>query len=310
MTLIDGPRLAATGRRATGLVVFLHGYGADGNDLIDIGRSWQPYLPGVAFVSPHAPEPCGMSPMGRQWFALTFRDDGERWRGVVQARPALDAFLDAERDRLAITDDRIVLVGFSQGTMMALHVGVRRPGLGAIVGYSGCSPGRSISARRPSRRGDAGARGPGPGDPGAGDLRRRERPRRGRDPRGVPRLAGRRARHRPARPRARARDGGDGARHPPAAALTRLGRLARPSYIGRNAIGPSFVLRSPHSLDTLFKFLVPALVGVVGVVLLMGLANLMRGGSSSRSQMLMRWRIGLQFVAIVVIMTAIWWRGG
>lgn len=137
MHLIDGPRLPAAGGPATALVVFLHGYGADGNDLIDIGRSWQPYLPGVAFVSPHAPEPCGQSPMGRQWFALTFRDDGERWRGVVHARPALDAFLDAERDRLAITDDRIVLVGFSQGTMMALHVGPRRPGLAAIVGYSG-----------------------------------------------------------------------------------------------------------------------------------------------------------------------------
>ncbi len=63
-------------------------------------------------------------------------------------------------------------------------------------------------------------------------------------------------------------------------------------------------------MDTLFTFLVPILVGVVGIVLLMGLANLMRGGSSSRSQMLMRWRIGLQFLAVVVIMAAIWWRGG
>ncbi|BBE73121.1 alpha/beta hydrolase [Oharaeibacter diazotrophicus] len=137
MTRIDGPRLPATGGPATALVVFLHGYGADGNDLIDIGAAWQPHLPGVAFVSPHAPEPCAMSPMGRQWFPLTLRDDTERWRGVVHARPALDAFLDAERDRLGVTDDRIVLVGFSQGTMMALHVGLRRPALAAIVGYSG-----------------------------------------------------------------------------------------------------------------------------------------------------------------------------
>ena len=52
------------------LVVFLHGYGADGNDLIEIGRAWQPLLPQAAFVSPHAPEPCGQAPVGRQWFPL------------------------------------------------------------------------------------------------------------------------------------------------------------------------------------------------------------------------------------------------
>ena len=61
-TMLDGPRIAARSGRATSLVVFLHGYGADGNDLIDLGRSWQPFLANTAFVSPHAPEPCGMSP--------------------------------------------------------------------------------------------------------------------------------------------------------------------------------------------------------------------------------------------------------
>ncbi|WP_181701261.1 alpha/beta hydrolase [Chthonobacter albigriseus] len=139
MTLIDGPRLApASGAAPDALVVFLHGYGADGNDLIDIGRSFAPHLPSVAFVSPHAPDPCGMSPMGREWFPISFRDPTEYWRGVQYAAPALDAFLDAERNRLQITDDRIVLVGFSQGTMMALHVGLRRATApGAIVGYSG-----------------------------------------------------------------------------------------------------------------------------------------------------------------------------
>ncbi len=78
------------------LVVFLHGYGADGNDLIDIGRAWQQYLPQAAFVSPHAPEPCGQAPVGRQWFPLTFRDPNERWIGVNKAAPVLERFLDAE----------------------------------------------------------------------------------------------------------------------------------------------------------------------------------------------------------------------
>jgi phospholipase/carboxylesterase len=138
MTLLDGPRLPARNGAARQLVVFLHGYGADGNDLIGIGRQWSQLLPDAAFASPHAPEPCGMSPMGKQWFALTFRDPDERWRGVNQARPALDAFLDAELRRHGLDDSKLALVGFSQGTMMALHAGLRRKAAPAcIVGYSG-----------------------------------------------------------------------------------------------------------------------------------------------------------------------------
>jgi phospholipase/carboxylesterase len=76
--------------------------------------------------------------MGRQWFALTFRDPNERWVGVNAARPGLDAFLDAELARHGLDDSRLALVGFSQGTMMALHAGLRRKARPAcIVGYSG-----------------------------------------------------------------------------------------------------------------------------------------------------------------------------
>lgn len=138
MIELNGPRLAPQSGRADALVVFLHGYGADGGDLIDIGESWAPFLPDAAFVSPNAPEPCAMAPVGRQWFPLTMRGNTERWTGVVAARPTLDAFLDAELERTGVAEDRLVLVGFSQGTMMALHVGLRRkvqPAL--IVGYSG-----------------------------------------------------------------------------------------------------------------------------------------------------------------------------
>ena len=135
---MDGPRLNAQSGKAKHLVVFLHGYGADGNDLIDLGQQWQSALPDAAFVSPHAPEPCGMSPMGRQWFPLTMRDPSERWRGVVSARATLDAFLDQELARLNLGHDRLALVGFSQGTMMALHVGLRRATPpAALLGYSG-----------------------------------------------------------------------------------------------------------------------------------------------------------------------------
>jgi phospholipase/carboxylesterase len=138
MAELDGPRLEPRTGAARQLVVFLHGYGADGNDLIDIGRAWQGHLPQAAFVSPHAPEPCGQAPMGRQWFNLTFRDPNERWVGVNKAAPVLERFLDAELKRRDLPASALALVGFSQGTMMALHVGLRRAVAPlAIVGYSG-----------------------------------------------------------------------------------------------------------------------------------------------------------------------------
>ena len=135
---LDGPRLAPLSGAARQLVVFLHGYGADGNDLIELGRVWQQLLPDAAFVSPHAPEPCGQAPVGRQWFALTFRDPNERWVGANKAAPVLERFLDAELARHQLPPSALALVGFSQGTMMALHIGLRRPvPPAAIVGYSG-----------------------------------------------------------------------------------------------------------------------------------------------------------------------------
>jgi phospholipase/carboxylesterase len=141
MTLpqLDGPRLGpAAGGAPRQLVVFLHGYGADGNDLIGLGRGWARELPHAAFVSPNAPEPCGMAPMGRQWFDLSLGDMTIIAEGVKRAAPALESFLDAELARHNLPGNALSLVGFSQGTMMALAVGLaRKPAPAAIVGYSG-----------------------------------------------------------------------------------------------------------------------------------------------------------------------------
>jgi phospholipase/carboxylesterase len=138
MAELVGPRLEPRSGPARQLVVFLHGYGADGNDLIDIGRAWQGLLPHAAFVSPHAPRPCGQAPTGREWFPLTFRNPEERWTGVNEAAPILESFLDAELTRRNLPPSALALVGFSQGTMMSLHVGLRRAvAPAAIVGYSG-----------------------------------------------------------------------------------------------------------------------------------------------------------------------------
>ena len=140
MTELNGPRLApSSGGTPEQLVVFLHGYGANGQDLIGLGAQWQQLLPDAAFVSPDAPETLPMSPFGGfQWFDLTMRDPTEYWRGVNKAAPALNAYLDKELEGLGLDDSALALVGFSQGTMMALHVGLRRPKpIKAIVGYSG-----------------------------------------------------------------------------------------------------------------------------------------------------------------------------
>jgi phospholipase/carboxylesterase len=137
--LLDGPRLEPlTGGPATGLVIFLHGYGSNGNDLIQLGRQFQQALPGVAFVAPHGHLSLGRTDQ-RAWFALsTPMTESQRWAGAVAAEPVINAFIDAERSRLGIAIAQVVLVGFSQGTIMSLHVALRREEpIGAIVGFSG-----------------------------------------------------------------------------------------------------------------------------------------------------------------------------
>jgi phospholipase/carboxylesterase len=134
---LQGPRSEPRGR-ATSLVVLLHGYGANGDDLIGLSHSWRGRLPHAVFVAPNAPQTVPGMPGALQWFALTVRTPGEYVRGVASARPQLDRFLDAELAHYCLGADRLALVGFSQGTMLALHVGLRRAAApAAIVGYSG-----------------------------------------------------------------------------------------------------------------------------------------------------------------------------
>lgn len=133
---LSGPRLPPAKGNATHLVVLCHGYGADGNDLIGLAPHWQRLLPTVAFVAPNAPERCPGA--GYQWFPISRLDPQEVRRGVESAAAALNSFLDAELARLGLSPDRLMLVGFSQGTMLSLHVGFRRQTRpAAIVGYSG-----------------------------------------------------------------------------------------------------------------------------------------------------------------------------
>ncbi|WP_299359286.1 alpha/beta fold hydrolase [uncultured Paracoccus sp.] len=127
--------------RATSVVVLLHGYGADGADLLGLADPLSPYLPDTCFHAPDAPEPCVNNPMGRQWFPIPWLDgstEQQSRQSMVQSVADLDAYLDEVLEREGLAPDRMVVVGFSQGTMMALHVVPRRADpVAGIVGFSG-----------------------------------------------------------------------------------------------------------------------------------------------------------------------------
>lgn len=136
---LDGPRLGpATRGDPDCLVVLLHGLGADGRDLIGLAPYLRDALPTAQFVAPDAPFPCDMAPYGRQWFSLQVRTPERMLAGIRAAAPILDAFLDACMEEYRVPAGRVALVGFSQGTMMSLHVAPRRAErLAGVVGFSG-----------------------------------------------------------------------------------------------------------------------------------------------------------------------------
>ena len=136
---LSGPsRPPVAGGQPRRLVILLHGLGADGNDLIGLQQYWGRLVPEAEFVSPNAPFPCDMAGYGHQWFSVQDRSPPSVLAGVRSSAPALDAYIDDELQKRGLDDKDAVLVGFSQGTMMALFVGLRRAKpLAGILGYSG-----------------------------------------------------------------------------------------------------------------------------------------------------------------------------
>lgn len=138
-------RTLQSGRRgpqkAGSAVVFLHGYGADGPDLLGLAEPLSRFLPGTAFHAPNAPERCVNNPMGYQWFPIPWMDgstEAQARNSLMQSAADLDAYLDGVLKAEGLGPDRMVVIGFSQGTMMALHVVPRRAApIAGIVGISG-----------------------------------------------------------------------------------------------------------------------------------------------------------------------------
>jgi len=138
-TLLTGPSAAPkSGGAPKSIVVLLHGYGSNGADLIGLAPYWRDALPDTLFVAPNAPQICPGAPGGYQWWPLTTLTPESRAAGVRISAPAVNAFIDGLLAKHGLTAGRLALVGFSQGTMMALHVGPRREQqIAGIVGYSG-----------------------------------------------------------------------------------------------------------------------------------------------------------------------------
>ncbi len=127
-----------SGKAPKSLVVMLHGLGANGADLISLARYWEDAMPDTVFVSPDAPYPCDMAPVGFQWFSLQDWSPEAIEAGVKEAAPLLNDFLHTMLQKYDVPPKNLALVGFSQGTMMSLYAGPRfESEIAGILGYSG-----------------------------------------------------------------------------------------------------------------------------------------------------------------------------
>jgi phospholipase/carboxylesterase len=140
----------ARGGAPDSLVVLLHGYGADGADLVGLAEPWGRAVPGALFLAPDGPEPCEMAPCGRQWFGLADMDPARLAEGIAAAVRLLSAFVARQAALHGLVPARIALMGFSQGAMLALAAGLAaEPPPACILAYSGALLAGLGSARPP-----------------------------------------------------------------------------------------------------------------------------------------------------------------
>lgn len=136
---LSGPMLPPrSGAMPRQVVVLLHGYGSDGNDLIALGQHWRPLLPEALFIAPNAPDPCADNPAGFQWFPLQLDRTISRVEGTPLARETIVVLLEELWAQTGLGPSETVLVGFSQGAMMALHVALSlEQSVRGVVAFSG-----------------------------------------------------------------------------------------------------------------------------------------------------------------------------
>ena len=139
--ILDSNRVNSRSGVDSSLVIFLHGYGANGNDLLGLADQLSEHLPDTVFLAPDAPETCSVNPGGFQWFPIPWIDgstEEESERGLLRATEDLQMFIKQSMEEEGVSEAETILIGFSQGTMMALHVGPRMvDSILGIIGFSG-----------------------------------------------------------------------------------------------------------------------------------------------------------------------------
>ena len=139
--ILEDKRKGSKSGEDSSLVIFLHGYGADGADLLGLADPLAEHLPDTVFVAPNAPERCIGNPMGYQWFPIPWIDgssEEESEAGMMRAADDLNAYINSVMEAEGVSDAETILVGFSQGTMMSLHIAPRRrDAFAGVVGFSG-----------------------------------------------------------------------------------------------------------------------------------------------------------------------------
>lgn len=142
--MLQGPALIPENQEIQKLVLIFHGYGADGENLIDLGHSWLPIIPHTAFIAPDGPEACFGSPFGRQWFDLSkwsveaIFDTAPLLTALNNVAPLIKKYIDGLLADYGLTYKDLVLVGFSQGAMLSLHLGYYiLPECAGVIAYSG-----------------------------------------------------------------------------------------------------------------------------------------------------------------------------
>lgn len=139
--MLQSQRRAPKSGQARSMVIFVHGYGADGDDLLGLADPLGPHLPDTVFFSPNAPERCVNNPMGYQWFPIPWLDGSSEEQAKLSMARSIDllnSFIDARLVEENIAPEALALVGFSQGSMMSLHVAPRRQtAIAGVVAFSG-----------------------------------------------------------------------------------------------------------------------------------------------------------------------------
>ena len=130
---LEGPKYKSTKNKIDSVCIFLHGYGSDGNDLIEMAPYIASNFPSMLFLSPNAPEVCIMNPQGRQWFNIDKKDER-----VDDPDEVLKQYIEKQKELYGIKTNKIFLFGFSQGAMVALHIGLRyKETFAGILSFSG-----------------------------------------------------------------------------------------------------------------------------------------------------------------------------